>query len=102
MEMLARPTAPSIVPASANRPFLLVLESCDVADSRVCDVVRDLSRGCITSFDGSSGEGGEDGKGEALELLASLLLLSFRDSADSFSLSIFEVLEVLEVPRLAS
>ena len=45
MEMLARPTVPSIVPASANRPFLPVLESCDVADSRVCDVVRDLSRG---------------------------------------------------------
>lgn len=33
--MLARPTAPSMVPASAKRPFLLVFVGGNVDESRV-------------------------------------------------------------------
>lgn len=35
MEMLARPTVPSIVPTSVKRPFLLVFVGGTVDDSRV-------------------------------------------------------------------
>lgn len=56
--------------------------------------MRDLSRGCINSLAGSSGEGCEE-EGEALELLTLLtlltLLLLFRDSVGGFPLSTFEV-----------
>ena len=90
MEMLARPTVLSIVPASAKRPFLLAPVGGNVADSRVWDGVRDLSRGCvIASWAGSAGEGGVE---EAfLGPLASVLL--FRGSAGGLSLSRSELAE---------
>lgn len=103
MEMLARPTVLSIVPASAKLLFLLVLVGGNVAESRVWDGVRDLRRGGITSLDCSSGEGGV---GEALGRLA--LALLFCDSAGSLSLSTVaiagessaaEVSEEAEVPE---
>lgn len=69
-----------------------------MADSRVWDRVRDLSRGGITSLDGSSGEDcEEEAEAEALALLTLVLLL--RDSAGSFSLSMMEVREEPEEPE---
>lgn len=94
MEMLARPTVLSIVPASAKRPFLLAPVGGKVADSRVWDGVRDLRRGCvIASWAGSAGDGGVE---EALLGPLTPVLL-FRGSAGGLSLS---GSELAEVPKL--
>ena len=56
MDMLARPREPSIVmPVSAIRPFLLVLDELDDEESSECEAVRDLEAGATASLYGSSG-----------------------------------------------
>jgi len=86
MDMLARPRESSIVvPVSAIRPFLLVLDELEDEESSECEAVRDFRAGAAPSLFGSNGTADtkEEERSSAMLLprweIAALSRLTVRD-----------------------